>query len=684
MKRINTLLLALLSVVTLTWTSCNDSIEYTPVGPVEGAGVYFPTSTRTSYELEGTSGSITLDVMRTDSVGALDATLTTTFTEGGESVFTVPASVSFADGASTSSMTINYDNLVQGTTYNVTMAFDEGTPYANSSLTLTFLYPEEVVYTWKEVSKNAILKESIFGFLSMSNVETTGIVVEKANEGNVYRFRVPFDNEYFYDTFEGNVFEEEPAPEEIPYIIVDGETYKDDNGNSLYYIAPTALGFSFSYDGQYIYIDTADKTTANFGSVAGNLSAGGANIPVTSTDYPLGSFDEKKQILNLGTVFMYVDGVGYQVIDSKTTDVYLALDPALLEPDYDRDYTWHSVPEATGFFTSELLGESWMQAVEQSDEDPTFYRMPNLYSNAEKAHVYFYIDEKGAVSIPRGQDTGLTTFGNMVRLEGTPNRSSYDAETGTLTLAFTFYLSNEDGDALADLVSVTETFLWGQSSEFVAADITDYVGNWLVTFESGEDGGQSPVTISQADATTLKVQGLSLMNPATYDDAMYLDYDAASGQVVFNFQQVAPDPEGYLGFVAPFNSAEGTLSMESLIGGLTRNGVLKFTDAPTNQGTYDSMIYLISPNGQQFGMMTGYWNYLEWEPYTETASTKSLKFAAPKTFKPTVNKGFTPRRTYKTELNIKPQPAQKRNASSLRTKMNVSLPAAGNNFSLVR
>ena len=211
-----------------------------------------------------------------------------------------------------------------------------------------------------------------------------------------------------------------------------------------------------------------------------------------------------------------------------------------------------------------------------------------------------------------------------------------------------------------------------------------YVGNWLVTFESGEDGGQSPVTISQADATTLKVQGLSLMNPATYDDAMYLDYDAASGQVVFNFQQVAPDPEGYLGFVAPFNSAEGTLSMESLIGGLTRNGVLKFTDAPTNQGTYDSMIYLISPNGQQFGMMTGYWNYLEWEPYTETASTKSLKFAAPKTFKPTVNKGFTPRRTYKTELNIKPQPAQKRNASSLRTKMNVSLPAAGNNFSLVR
>lgn len=685
MKRINTLLLALLSVVTLTWTSCNDSIEYTPVGPVEGAGVYFPTSTRTSYELEGTSGSITLDVMRTDSVGALDATLTTTFTEGGESVFTVPASVSFADGASTSSMTINYDNLVQGTTYNVTMTFDEGTPYANSSLTLTFLYPEEVVYTWKEVSKNAILKESIFGFLSMSNVETTGIVVEKANEGNVYRFRVPFDNEYFYDAFEGNVFEEEPAPEEIPYIIVDGETYKDDNGNSLYYIAPTALGFSFSYDGQYIYIDTADKTTANFGSVAGNLSAGGANIPVTSTDYPLGSFDEKKQILNLGTVFMYVDGVGYQVIDSKTTDVYLALDPALLEPDYDRDYTWHSVPEATGFFTSELLDESWMQAVEQCNEDPTFYRMPNLYSNAEKAHVYFYIDENGAVNIPRGQDTGLTTFGNMVRLEGTPNRSSYDAETGTLTLAFTFYLSNEDGDALADLVSVTETFLWGQSEfgQLQNSPIDAYVGNWIVPFSDGKNSGSILANISKVDENTLAVRGLAAISEEdNYDDTMYLSYDAENGWVVFQSQQVA-SYMGMAGVVVVQDSETSMFNTESLIGGLTKTGNLKFLNDENNQGVYDSMIYLFT-DGTSYYYVSG-WNYLEWEPYAAAASTKAVTSFSNKALdKAKVEKGFTPRRTYKTELNIKPQPAQKRNASSLRTKMNVSLPAAGNNFSLVR
>ena len=72
MRKINALLLALMGFVGLAWTSCTDSVDYTPAGGVEGPGVYFPTSVRTSYELDGEegetalSGSITLAVMRTD------------------------------------------------------------------------------------------------------------------------------------------------------------------------------------------------------------------------------------------------------------------------------------------------------------------------------------------------------------------------------------------------------------------------------------------------------------------------------------------------------------------------------------------------------------------------------------------------------------------------------------------
>lgn len=686
MRKINALLLALMGFVALTWTSCTDTVDYTPAGGVEGAGVYFPTSVRTSYELEGEegetalSGSITLAVMRTDSVGALDAALTTTFSEGGESVFTVPSTVSFADGKNTSSLTIDYKNLVQGTTYNVTLTFAEGTPYSNSTLTLTVLWPEEVVYTWEVVSENAILTESVFSIISMSNVETTGITVEKAKEANVYRFRSPFNNDYFRTAFGGDVFEDDS---ELPYIIVDGETYKDENDKPLYYIAPTALGFTFTVEGSSIYIDTEDKTTETFGSVAVNLSVGGAPVEPTSTEYPLGTYDEKKKVLDLGCVYLNVLNYGIMPITTSTT---LALDPALLEPDYDRDYTWKAVPEATGFFTSELIGESWMQAVEQSNEDETFYRMPNLYANGEKDHFYFHIDfETGTVTIPRGQDTGLTTFGNKVYLEGTPNRSSYDSKTGTLTLGLTFYLADEDGKNIADLQEVTETFLWGQS-EFdqlqKGTDIADYVGNWVVSLTDGSEGGQVLASITQKDATTLAVQGLTAGMMGDYDDTMLLSYDKETGWVRFDYQQVAGFA-GYSVFVVAYNSETGEFSDEGLIGGLDKAGNLKFLNDESNEGKYDAMVYMAT-DGQQPLYLTGYWNNLVWAPYSESAQQASFNRTSALSFQK-VEQGFVPRRTYKTELNIQPKPRTNKSNGTNRVSFDSSLAGGANTtFSMTR
>ena len=94
MKKINNLLLALLSVFALAWTACDDEVEYTPAGLLDGNGVYFPTSTQTSYEVEGTSGTLTFDVMRTLTTEAQEATLNITYGEGAESVFSIPANIS--------------------------------------------------------------------------------------------------------------------------------------------------------------------------------------------------------------------------------------------------------------------------------------------------------------------------------------------------------------------------------------------------------------------------------------------------------------------------------------------------------------------------------------------------------------------------------------------------------------
>ena len=659
-------------VLVLGFSACTDDVDYAPVGPVEGEGVYFSPNAQTAYTLDGTSGSITLDVMRTYTEAAAEVSLSATYSEGAD-LFTVPSTVSFAADSQTSTVTLNYNNLERGTTYTVTLSLGEGTPYGQSEITLTLLYPEEVLLQWEVVSENAVLTDNLFSGFGVKDLTITGIVVEKEANSNQYRFRSPYDNSYFQYVYGMSIF---PADFEAPYIVLDGDTYAD----AGYYIAPTALGFVMvNGEGPEV-----NSTWNCFGSIAGNLSTADGPIQPGNPSYPLGSFDEAKQMFDFGTCYFNIEDAGAPYY-LTATGFELWLDPTLMETDYDRDFTWVDVPEAAGLFTSEMAGQSWVQAVQVAQEDPTFYRFPNLYAGGEKSHLYFYLDTENdnLVSIPSGQNwVGLTSFGQTVWVEGTRG-SSYDPETGTLTLALNLYLADANGEKAYDLGQFTETFLWGKTSEFAEADITDYVGNWLVTFDSSQGGGQSLVSITQEDDVTLKVQGLSLMDPAEFDDTMYLDYDPASGQVSFFFQQMAStvmiEDVPYMAFVSPFDYTTNMLGMEGFIGGLTSNGVLKFTDAPTNEGTYNSMVYLVTPDGSSFNFLTGYWNYLEWEPYTETASTKPmLQFEAPKTFKPTLKQGMTPRRTYKPELKLQPQPAQQKAMSR------AALDAPKTAFSLAR
>ena len=427
-----------------------------------------------------------------------------------------------------------------------------------------------------------------------------------------------------------------------------------------------------------------DATWNTFGSVAGNLSTADGPIKPGNATYPLGTYTETSKMFDLGTVYHNIGGYGYYTFGNGVFLLYL--DPSMMGTDYDRDYTWHAVPEATGFFTSELTGESWMQAVEQSEEDATFYRMPNLYSPAEKAHVYFNIDmETGVVTVPEGQNTGMTTFGNAVYLKGTANASSFDTETGTLTLGFTFYLADEEGNAIADLQETTETFLWGQS-EFdqlqKGTDIADYVGNWIVSLTDGSDGGQVLASITQKDATTLAVQGLTAGMMGDYDDTMLLSYDEETGWVRFDLQEVASF-SGYSVLVASYNSETGEFSEEGLIGGLDKAGNLKFLNDESNQGKYDAMVYMAT-DGQSMLYLTGYWNNLLWAPYSTSAQQASFNRTSALSFQK-VEQGFVPRRTYKTELNIQPKPVTKKTSATKRVSFDSSLMGGANTtFSLTR
>ena len=170
-----------------------------------------------------------------------------------------------------------------------------------------------------------------------------------------------------------------------------------------------------------------------------------------------------------------------------------------------------------------------------------------------------------------------------------------------------------------------------------------------------------PVTITKGDDATLLVKGLSLLKD--YDDTMLLDYDSETGYLSFAFQQVA-SIDGYYGFVAPFNSATssvGTKAGESLVGGLTKDGVLTFLNNPANTGVYDSMVYLVSPDGKNIQFMSGYWNGLAWASANAASSSSSLETLKFNTNSKSVEKNIVPKRIYRTELNL--------NASPIRPQM---------------
>jgi len=649
MKKINTYLLALISVFMLTWTACTDSVDYDPAATLEGQGAYFAAASA-SYTVDAATGKATLQVFRSNKNGSAEIPLTVTYGEGVGNSVQVPGTASFADGETAANVAISYNDLMEGKSYKLNVSVSDVTPYGKSAISVNLMYSNEPVYTWEEVSDKAVYLDDMFSLIGQGGMKTEGITVEKAKEVNMYRFRSPYNNDYFTKTWGGKLF---PEGFEFNYIILDGETYKDAEGNPLYYIKPTNLGFRMVVSGSSANIG-GDTETLMFGSVAVNLAAGGVTIPPTSTDYPLGTFDAKKKIFNLGAVYQDIDGYGKNVY--KAGKFMLYLDPSALVPDYDQDYTWMSMPGYGGLFTSELVGEEWMQSIQQSAEDATFYRLPSLYT--DDTALYFYLDkEHGSVSILKGQKSGLTTYGNPVYIEGTPGKSSYDTQTGTLTLGLTLYLADENGKKTAELKKVVETFELGTETESLlkGKSIDDYVGSWKVQVGGAQEGAVR-ATVTKVDAKTLGVLGLSATGA---NDMVLLTYDDKSGLLTFEAQEVAslsPLVDNLPVFIVPFNSALYSPTTEdSFIGGLTADGVLKFVNNSTNKGVWDTMCFILIEDGQP-SLFTGLWNYTDWTPLA--APVPAALKVQPSMNNKAVSQKIMPRRTYKTELNIKPIPLQ--------------------------
>ncbi len=133
------------------FTACSeDGVDYQPGEFAEGPQAYFPNDAQTSFSVGADDSSVTLPVNRVETTGALDVPVLVTVAEGNEGLFDAPTSVSFADGAESTSLSVTFDytTLVAGTTYEVKLKLDDPTlttPYASSEVTVAITVPEPYV-----------------------------------------------------------------------------------------------------------------------------------------------------------------------------------------------------------------------------------------------------------------------------------------------------------------------------------------------------------------------------------------------------------------------------------------------------------------------------------------------------------------------------------------------------------
>lgn len=186
MNRISNLFtMLLLSVMALSLGSCTEEYDYVGV-KAEGQQVYFSNALPTTVELSATESSYAIQLNRIDTSDELTVNLTLSDESG---IYSIPSSVTFAQGESSTSFNLNYDpsKLEYDVFNSVTIAIadaDYTTPYGNSSYTFSAGMSSPYV----SLGTGTYMDAGLYGDKPF-NVE----IMQNQNNPNMFRIMHPYD-----------------------------------------------------------------------------------------------------------------------------------------------------------------------------------------------------------------------------------------------------------------------------------------------------------------------------------------------------------------------------------------------------------------------------------------------------------------------------------------------------------
>lgn len=504
MKAIKKLLYFLaVAGTTMFASSCTEEMDYTPAPRPAGQQVYFSVDLPTSYELTEDQSSITIPVLRVVSDEAASFSM---FASEESGLFTIPTTVDFAACENTANLVITYDysKLKTDTEYPCTLSIGDAentSLYGLSTYEFTLVVPDPTPYV--TVSEDAIFVEGgLSKLLGLTGRYT--VTVERMQGTNIFRVVSP----YSYPSY----------PEAEDNWTFNSDLYIDATDPNRVTVETLDIPVSFGTYG-----------TASIGNVYGNLTIGG--VPASEEDYPLGTYDEKTGVIDLGAMFIELTNLGINLADPFM--VYL--DPSyFVEADIKLEYQ--------GIYT-DMLGKTYAVVSFTPEADVVSYKYAVVdgdITGDEDALAKVQADIlSGALAAEEG--SGVASKG-------------FELESGEYTLVALAF--NNAGENIGPISSVSFRFYPGNVPEVVYSMTMETVTN--------EEQGLYPYNAIAVKSTGTEIKSIKYLFAVAADVAENVGTDDAS---IIEYIKQSPD-DYYIqaSDIAKLNAGE---EITSLFSGLT-------------------------------------------------------------------------------------------------------------------
>lgn len=327
--------LALVGILAAALSACSSDFDYTGAA-VPANQVYFSNTEPSTIEIDKNAGSFNITLHRVDSVGELNVPLT--FTPGEGNIYTVPASVTFADGKKTADIKVTFDPAAAkygsytGGTIAISGSGIDNT-YGLSSYTFTAGATE-----WADFAENKSVgsyrEDMIAQGFGLKNV-VYNVKMQKSivNKGmyrmvNVYGKAYPYNEDGDYDTSKDYYWVINATDPDHVYF----ETYNSEMNWSNYgQFTFTSLVAYFLSKGK-----TLDEVKQAHPEYFGTLKNGIITMPAQSMMFSMSKYNNGAWLTGNGNGMLAVALPGYTIADYNVAAAYKGRFTDASDQDYAR------------------------------------------------------------------------------------------------------------------------------------------------------------------------------------------------------------------------------------------------------------------------------------------------------------------------------------------------------------